>query len=213
MKVLLISVALLLMLLVGYLGLYWWSMRKVKAPAYSVIKRSGAIEIREYAPMLIAQVTVSGSREVAINQGFRLLAGYIFGDNHTQGKASQTIAMTAPVMQGPAAKIAMTAPVLQSPSGAKWQVEFVMPKSYSLATIPKPNRPEIKLIERNPVKTAVIRFSGSITNQQLAKKELKLKQFIEQYQLTAISEPRYAFYNPPWTLPWLRRNEVMIDIQ
>ena len=193
--------------------MYWWSRRKVKTPEYRVLKRNGAIEIREYAPMLIAQVTVSGSREVAINQGFRLLAGYIFGDNHTQGKASQTIAMTAPVMQGPAAKIAMTAPVLQSPNGAQWQVEFVMPKSYSLANIPKPNRPEIKLIERKPTKTAVIRFSGGITNQRLAAKEIKLKQYIDQHQLIAISEPRYAFYNPPWTLPWFRRNEVMIDIQ
>ena len=213
MKVLMISVALLLMLLVGYLGLYWWSMRKVKTPEYSVLKRSGEIEIREYVPMLIAQVTVPGSREVAINQGFRLLAGYIFGDNHTQGKASQTIAMTAPVMQGPAAKIAMTAPVLQSPSGAQWQVEFVMPKSYSLANIPKPNRSDIKLIERKPTKTVAIRFSGSISNQRLAAKQAKLKQYVEQHRLTPLSEPRYAFYNPPWTLPWFRRNEIMIDIQ
>lgn len=184
-------------------------MSDVEHPDYEVVSSVDNIEIRQYAPILIAEVEVEGERKEAISDGFRLLADYIFGNN----TVNQDIAMTAPVQQQANQKIAMTAPVQQQSSGDAWRVSFVMPSKYSLITIPKPNDDRVNLIEISSRKFIVIRFSGSNTNENVVGHEKKLLKHVKDNQIQTIGSPKYAFYNPPWTLPSMRRNEVMIELE
>lgn len=183
-------------------------MSNVEQARYDVIETHGAIEIRDYAPMIVAEVSVPGDREKAISDGFRLIADYIFGNNIP----SREVAMTAPVIQQPGEKIAMTAPVIQQGSERLWVVRFVMPSAYTMQTLPKPNNSEVILKEIAGKRFAVIRFSGLARNNSLAAHTKELEAFIMENKLQTASEPTYAFFNPPWTLPFLRRNEVMIEI-
>jgi hypothetical protein len=196
----------------------------VEQPAYDVESVDGAIEIRRYAPMIVAEVDVSGEREAAINAGFRSIAGYIFGANvprraaGTAGPATaggEKIAMTAPVLQQGTAEsetIAMTAPVLQQGDGITWTVRFVMPARYTLDTLPRPTDPAVRLREMPGKRYAAIRFSGLNTPEALAARTDELTAALRARGLVPASAPLYAFYNPPWTLPFLRRNEVMLEV-
>ena len=183
-------------------------MSNVEQPEYDVVESHGAIEIRDYAPMIVAEVSVPGDREAAISNGFRQIADYIFGNN----VSAEEVAMTAPVIQQPGEKIAMTAPVSQQGGAGLWVVRFVMPSGYTLQTLPKPNNKDVILKEVAGRRFAVIRFSGRAKGNRLADFTKELEAFMQARNLQAVSEPTYAFYNPPWTLPFLRRNEVMIDI-
>jgi len=183
-------------------------MSNVEQAKYEVVENHDNIEIRNYAPMIIAEVEVAGERKEAINQGFRLIADYIFGNN----APAQKVAMTAPVLQQPNQKIAMTAPVTQQANGNSWKVRFVMPANYTMATLPKPNSNAVQLQEVASKRFAAIRFSGMASDDSLKQQTDKLSSFIAAQKLTAVSAPTYAFFNPPWTLPFLRHNEVMIEI-
>lgn len=180
----------------------------VEQAQYTVVEQHTAIEIRDYAPMIVAEAEVAGEREEAINQGFRIIADYIFGNN----VSAQEVAMTAPVTQTSSEKIAMTAPVTQHGGEGNWKIRFVMPASYTMETLPKPNKDAVKLIETEGKRFAVIRFSGRGSNESLKEQEEKLKSFIDEKDLKTVSTVAYAFYNPPWTLPFLRRNEVMVEV-
>jgi hypothetical protein len=184
-------------------------MSNVEQAKYDVIETHGAIELRDYAPMIVAEVSVPGDREKAIGDGFRLIADYIFGNNIS----SQKVSMTAPVIQQPSEKIAMTAPVTQQGGEGLWDVQFVMPSDYTMQTLPKPNDPDVILKEVAGKRFAVIRFSGLARATSLAAHTKELEAFILENNLQTVSEPTYAFFNPPWTLPFLRRNEVMIEIK
>ena len=107
----------------------------------------------------------------------------------------------------------MTAPVMQTPNtDDNWNVQFVMPSTMSMNTMPSPNSANIALIEQGSKQVAVIRFSGRITSANIAKHQQELEAFIQEQNLNIVDTPVYAFYNPPWTLPFLRRNEVMFEI-
>jgi hypothetical protein len=188
-------------------------------PKNRVIETVGAIQIREYAPSIVAEVEVDGDRSEAANKGFRALAGYIFGGN----KSVQKIAMTAPVTQEaqPAAseKIAMTAPVTQTAQtmgadGAqRWRVTFTMPSQYTLENLPKPDNAAVKLTIQPGEKRATIRFSGFSTVDNLAKHRAQLEAFIAERKLETKGAYTVAFYDDPFTLPWNRRNEWWVAIQ
>lgn len=200
---------LIIALITLFIALVIWQMNAYKTPepTYTVLQKDNNIEIRQYPPIIVAEVKVSGERYAAINQGFRMLADYIFGNN----KGSDKIAMTAPVIQQPAA-IPMTAPVTQEKDGNLWRIRFVMPETYTLDTLPKPNNKDVSLI-KIPGKTyAVIQFTGFNSSSNLNQHEAELKAFAKAHQLKQMGEPIYAFYNPPWILPFLRRNEIMIEI-
>jgi hypothetical protein len=178
-------------------------------PAFTVSLAQGDFEVRDYPALIVAEVSVTGDRKAAASAGFRLLAGYIFGGNTAQ----QNIAMTAPVMQTAASeKIAMTAPVLQSGSDGKWVIRFIMPKGKSLATLPRPNNPMVQLKTAPPARMAVVRFSGLARQDRIAAKTAALQGFVTAQQLHGIGPPVLAQYDPPWTLWFLRRNELMIPI-
>ncbi len=162
--------------------------------------------------MLIAKITVAGDRQKAISLGFRQLAAFIFGDNHSENHQSYQIKMTTPVLQQPE-KLAMTAPVMQQPTGdKKWQISFVMPASYTKMTLPKPNNQAIKVIEIPAQVKVVIRFTGTPTTKRLQQQTEKLERYLNKHQLIPTGEIEYAFYNPPWTFPLFRRNEIMQEI-
>ena len=183
-------------------------MSDVEKPDYKVFQSEQNIEIRQYEPMIIAEVEVDGKREDAIGDGFRLLADYIFGNNTVQ----QVISMTAPVQQKENQKIAMTAPVQQQSAGKSWRMSFVMPSKYSMESLPEPNNDRVRLKEILTKKFIVIEFSGTNSNENVTKHENQLMNYIEGNNLKITGSPKYAFYNPPWSLPFLRRNEVMIEI-
>ena len=184
-------------------------MSNVEKPDYKVIQSEQNIEIRQYEPMIIAEVEVDGKREDAIGDGFRLLADYIFGNNTVQ----QVISMTAPVQQKENQKIAMTAPVQQQSMGKSWRMSFVMPSKYSMDSLPVPNNNRVRLKEILTKKFVVIEFSGTNSSENVTEHENQLMNYIEANQIKIIGSPKYAFYNAPWTLPFLRRNEVMIEIK
>ena len=195
-----------LILIVGVLA--GPAMSDVEKPDYKVIQSEQNIEIRQYEPMIIAEVEVNGKRVDAIGDGFRLLADYIFGNNTVQ----QVISMTAPVQQKENQKIAMTAPVQQQSTGKSWRMSFVMPSKYSMDSLPVPNNNRVRLKEILTKKFVVIEFSGTNSNENVTENENQLMNYIEANQIKIIGSPKYAFYNAPWTLPFLRRNEVMIEI-
>jgi hypothetical protein len=198
-------------------------MSDVETPNYEVISAQAGIEIRQYAPMIIAEVQMDGEREDAIGNGFRLLADYIFGNNQglqdiamtapVQQQKNIKIAMTAPVQQQKNIKIAMTAPVQQQSIGDIWRVSFVMPSEYSMETLPKPVNDRVA-IKRVPSKQfIVVTFAGTNSNKNVTVHEEKLMRYVKANNLSVVGAPTYAFYNPPWTLPPMRRNEVMMEME
>lgn len=183
-------------------------MSIVEQPEYTVVKSKETIEVRDYPPMILAEVEVSGKRKQAISEGFKILADYIFGNNTSNLKME----MTTPVTNELSEKMAMTAPVMQEQHMDKWKVRFVMPKKYSFETLPKPNSKHVNLIPLPARRFAVIRFSGLADDENIQQHTKQLQAYILAEKLTPIGETVLAFYNPPWTLPFLRRNEVMIEI-
>jgi len=182
-------------------------------PKYSVVEKEPPFEVRAYAPMIVAEVQVDGDLDDASSQGFRLIAAYIFGQN----QVSQKIAMTAPVIveeKSPqSAKIAMTAPVGIEAKAGKWTVSFVMPSEYTMESIPKPINPLVQLRQIPAVKKAVISFTGFYNEQKVTEKTMELDAWIKARNLQPSGVPNFARYNPPWTLPFMRRNEVMISLR
>jgi SOUL heme-binding protein len=202
-----VVVALVIGLVVLVAALSGNIMSNVEQPKYIVVESDWGIEIRDYAATIVAEVDVAGERKQAISEGFRDLADYIFGNN----LSSRKVAMTALTQQA-SEKISITAPVIQQGQGDSWQVRFVMPASYTMATLPKPKNPAVKLREIGTKRFAVIRFSGLAGEGSLTRHTDRLTELVRAKKLTAASAPIYAFYNPPWTLPFLRRNEVMIEV-
>jgi len=181
----------------------------VEEPAYKAVLQKGAFEVRDYPALVVAEVTVSGDQKEAAGKGFRLLAGYIFGGNTRR----QSIAMTAPVAQAPASeKIAMTAPVTQFQTAGEWVVRFTMPSRYSMATLPEPNDPKVQLRALPPARFAVLKFSGLAGKDDVAAKTAELEKLVRANQLRATGPASLAQYDPPWTLWFMRRNEVMLPV-
>jgi hypothetical protein len=178
-------------------------------PAYTVERAGPVVEIRAYAPYVVAQVVVQGPADEASSQAFPILAGYIFGKNRGERK----LAMTAPVTQtAEPMKMAMTAPVTQSAADGGYRVQFVLPKSVTLASAPEPTDARVKLREVPASRVAVIRYSGlwSQANQDehLALLEAALRAEGQAWT----GEPMLSRYNPPWT-PWfMRRNEIWLKL-
>ncbi len=178
-------------------------------PAFTVEREVDGVQIRRYPPRIAAQTAVDADEESARNQGFRVLARYIFGAN----SGSDKIAMTAPVAQQPSEKIAMTAPVAtqRTPSG-EWVIRFFMPSKYTLETLPTPNDDRVQLVEVPAETVAVLRFTGSIDPDAVDARTNQLLKVLHRNDIEPVGEPLAWFYDPPWTLPFRRRNEVLIGV-
>ena len=177
---------------------------------YTVLEFKKGYEIRSYPSHIVAQTTVQGSYQRALSQGFRIVAGYIFGGNISK----QRIAMTAPVVaQKQSVSIAMTAPVVAGIEGDSHIIAFGMPRSYTLSTLPTPTDYRVKIVTIPKKKMAVIRFSWMRTDVRVHAKTHELLDALKKDHIVAIGEPQYAEYDAPWTLPWMKRHEVMIEIK
>jgi len=190
-------------------------------PDYTVLSQNDDFELRRYDEQLVAQTWVTGDQDAASREGFKILADYIFGNNTAPSGESSEISMTAPVTMQPDAKkdsdesqkIAMTAPVNMQQADGKWRLQFTMPSQYTMQTLPKPNNSNIT-IKKIPTQTyGVIKFSGLAGSKKVAEKTEELQSWMQAQNLVTTGAPELARYNPPWTLPFLRRNEVMIAYQ
>lgn len=179
-------------------------------PPHTSRRLTDAVEIRRYSPRIAAQTTVDADEDEARQEGFRRLARYIFGGNG--GK--QKVAMTAPVSQSPAdsKKIAMTAPVSSTPGSDGWVVRFFMPAEWTMDTLPTPDDDRVTLTEVPAETVAVLRFSGGRSRDDVEPQMAALAEALRAHGIEMLGEPMTWFYDPPWTLPPLRRNEVVVAI-
>ena len=179
---------------------------------YELIEKSGEFELRQYQPMLIAEVLVDGDMDQASGKGFRLIADYIFGNNITETGSSKKIKMTAPVTIEPRSEeISMTIPVSLKNISGRWQVSFVMPSKYTLDTIPLPNNKQIMLRKVPARKVAVLEFSGFANEKNTANRTQELLKWMDKNNLISTGSIELSRYDPPWTLPFLRRNEIIVE--
>ena len=178
-------------------------------PRYTSEKVTHGLEIRNYGPRIAAETTVFGDEDKALSDGFRRLAGYIFGGNHGNAK----IAMTAPVARQSGQKIAMTAPVSKT-SGADGGsvVRFFMPAGWTMDTLPEPNDDAVSLVTVPPETVAVLRFTGDRGSAAVAARTTELLDALKDTAFEPTGTPVGWFYDPPWTLPFRRRNEVAVPV-
>jgi len=181
------------------------SAMAIETPDYKVVQKQGTFEVRDYPAQTVAEVVVEGRQQQAVSEGFRRLASYIFGAN----SGDQKIAMTAPVGQSPVVSGPITTSALDA---RRWVVRFDMPKSLDLANLPKPKNAAIRLLTLPPARIAAVRFSGLMSDTAAATETADLLSYIKTNRLKAIGPPTLAQYDPPWTLWFLRRNEVLIPV-
>lgn len=170
----------------------------VEEPVYQVISAESPFEHRRYPGFVVAETRLSGDFDAASQTGFRRIAGYIFGDNTTDAGTNR--------------KIAMTAPVTVEPADSGWRMHFVMPGTENLDTLPRPNNPQVSLRRVDAHEVVAIRFSGWTTAAAIRENTEKLQQWARARQLTLTGTPQVARYNDPFTLPWRRRNEILIPV-
>ena len=185
----------------------------IEEPKYSVVEKTPPFELRSYAPMILAEVQVDGDLDEASSQGFRLIAAYIFGQNQVSEKIAMTVPVAVEEQSSKSTKIAMTAPVNIESNAGQWAVSFVMPSEYTMETLPKPLNSKVKIRQIPAVKRAVVTFSGFYNSQKVAEKTVELEEWMKTKNLQATGVPKFARYNPPWSLPFMRRNEIMIDVR
>jgi hypothetical protein len=186
-------------------------------PKFELVERAGAFELRRYGPMIVAETWVEGSLGEGSSEGFRRIAGYIFGNNKSRtAEGSERIAMTVPVTMQPGAsqKIAMTAPVTTESAGnasGRWRMHFVMPAQYTMVTLPVPTDPLVTLREVGEQRVAVRIFSGFVTDARVQEETDLLVAWMKERGLEPLAAPQLARYNPPWSIPFLRRNEILVQ--
>ncbi len=203
----------------------WLSVRNIEEPKYSIVSVADGYEIREYNSYIIAEtvVKVTKDRNDAARKGFPIVAGYIFGDNtkkdkiamtvpvNTEETTSEKIAMTAPVNTE---KIAMTVPVntTEAESGS-YKVSFVLPSEYTMDTLPTPNDSRVSIKEVPSRKVAVKKFTWSVNEARLQKNEELLLSSLKRDGVVPVSAVNVARFNTPWTIPFMLRTEVQVDIK
>jgi hypothetical protein len=178
-------------------------------PRHDIIGLVNGAEVRRYAPRLAAEVTVGGDEVAARSEGFGPLARFIFGAN----EAGEKVAMTAPVAQARSEKIAMTVPVTQEPAGnGEWTIRFFMPAEYTAETLPRPKDARVRIVTVPEETYAVLRFRGSTGPDAVAAQKTRLMAALATGPWAPVAEPEAWFYDPPWTIPNLRRNEVVVRV-
>lgn len=185
-------------------------VRNIEEPRYTLKETKDGYQIRDYAPVIAAQTEVNGDYKEALNQGFGIIADYIFGNN----TAKQSIAMTAPVVEKKGNEpIAMTAPVIESGSDSVHTISFIMPSKYTLDNLPKPNNAAVQIREIPARTVAVLSFAWYAGADKVAAKKAELSTLLARDGIATVGEYEYAGYNPPFSAPWIRRNEILVTIK
>lgn len=200
----------IIIIILALWSLWGFFSSRVEHTEYDVIQKMAGYEIREYPAHIVAQTTVKGTYREALNLGFRIVAGYIFGGNTKK----RNIAMTAPVtaQRDISEKISMTAPVLATTQGDSHIISFGMPRSYTLETLPKPLDPRVEIVPIPLERFAALKFSWSRADARVKIMEIKLLSALARDKVEVAGSPVYAGYNAPWTPPWMVRNEIMVEI-
>lgn len=187
---------LMLSIVVLVLSLKWIyaSLHESETPFYQEANKQGSFAFRHYPTLILASTDVHDAQMGALKTGFRTVAAYIFGGNQDQ------------------LKIAMTRPVLQIGHAMKWQIAFIMPQKFTLSELPLPKNQMVKLSTLAAADYVVCRFSGRIRQKNLQDHAQQLNNFLQKKGCHTEGEPIFAFYNPPWTLPIFRRNEVWLKL-
>lgn len=214
-----VAAGVVVVLLGGWIAVGVVSVAGVESPQYSLVEKRAGYEFRSYPAMIVAETVVDGSYRESINQGFGRVANYIFGNNTAEAK----IAMTTPVLheetkampagEGTSEKIAMTTPVLHEPLGAEsYSLAFVMPSEYTMDSLPRPNRDYVTLREIPERTVAVLKFRGYAPERTAQRKTQALLDRLARDGVDVMGEPFVAQYDPPWTPPFMRRNEIHIEV-
>jgi effector-binding domain-containing protein len=188
-----ILIALVVVIALWSIGGFFGS--RVEQADYTVVETMNGYEIREYPAHIVAQTTVQGSYGESMSNGFRIVAGYIFGGNTKRES------------------IAMTAPVVATAEGDSQVISFGMPRSYTLETLPKPNDPRVNIVMIPAKKYAVVRFSWYRSDARAKSMQEKLLSALARDGIVAEGSTAYAGYNAPWTPPWMTRNEVLVEVK
>lgn len=184
-----------------------FGVRMIEEPRYAVIERlPAAVEVRQYDARLAAVVTVEKGGDAGRGEAFRLLFAYIAGANASASR----LAMTAPVKVEEPARIAMTAPVQVNEMAGETRMLFFLPASVTAATAPVPMDPRVKIVVQPPETVAVLRFSGS--TRSVGEKRKALGETLAGTAWKPQGEPYFMGYDPPFTIPFLRRNEVALAV-
>ena len=171
----------------------------IEEPRYTVLVSDPPFEVRRYAAFTVAQTQISGDFDAASRNGFRRIASYIFGDNVQTEVGAQR-------------KISMTAPVTVAPESEGWRVHFVMPSAESMQTLPQPLNPQIQLRPVAEHEVASVRFGGFTTQASIQEQTERLRTWAKTKNLKLSPTAQVARYDDPFTLPWNRRNEILIDL-
>lgn len=201
------------MLLAGLLSLSLLGERAMsyEEPQYTVVNTEDDFEYRQYDPYRVSETIIEGARDAdaASSEGFRRLFAYITGANSSESK----ISMTVPVSQGASEKIAMTVPVQQSAADTGWRVSFMLPSEFTVETAPVPTDKRVYVREVPGRLMVVQRFSGRWTESNYTEHEQELAQYVAAAGLSPAGVIERAAYNAPFSIPWFRRNEVMVAIE
>lgn len=182
---------------------------KTRETPYKVKDHEDGFEIREYGPRLVAEVESSGTREKALADSFNLLAAYIAGKNSPRRKIEGAKSGTVSTAQE---KIPMGVPVTTHSVGSNIRMRFFLPETYTLETIPQPLEKRIRILELPAQRIAVMRFSGSARKDNFDRHAAQLKKLLDAKGVSPSGEPQEAYYNPPYTPIFLKRNEVFIPL-
>ncbi|KAK3226855.1 hypothetical protein Dsin_006717 [Dipteronia sinensis] len=192
----------------------------IETVKYKVLSRSDQYEIREVESYFIAEVTMPGKTGFDFNgasQSFNVLAEYLFGKNTTKEKMEMTTPVLTRKAQSDGEKMEMTTPVITKrlQDQEKWQMSFVLPAKYG-ADLPLPKDRSVRIKEVLSKVVAVVAFSGFVTDEEVKRRELKLRNALKddkQFQVKRGASVEVAQYNPPFTLPFTRRNEIALEVE
>ncbi|MBC7457768.1 MAG: heme-binding protein [Bdellovibrionaceae bacterium] len=177
-------------------------LRLNQQPDYTVIASDGDFEIRHYERTYLAQVSESGNRDEALKKGFHRLADYIFGKNSSNVENEEPHSV----------KMAMTAPVFHEEKDGKWLISFVIPAKYHISNVPRPLDTEIHLVEKNPKEVAVVTYSGTNNDEKMREHQASLQLWLDHKKIKTTSGFYFAQYDPPFTVPLFKRNEVFVKV-
>jgi len=186
------------------------AVRGLEEPAYSVLEKRAGYEIRQYEPYVIAETEVTGSFDEATNEGFRIIADYIFGNNTKK----DSISMTTPVIEETSEKISMTTPVINTLEEESTRtISFVLPSKYTLESLPEPNNSRVTLTKVAGRKVAALSFTWYPTESRVSEKKATFINLLEKDGQKIIGAVQVARYNPPLSMPLVLRNEILIPIE
>ena len=185
----------------------------IETPKFETLQKDGKFEIRKYQEYTIASVEIESDFKHALEEGFRILADYIFGNNRAKTNIEMTVPVTEQVITGK--KIGMTAPIIaaQAGEGKKYLISFTMPSKYNIETLPEPVNNNISVITVMAHKAAALRFSGYMNEKTTANKTQEMEVWLKKNNLMTKSGFSLAQYNPPWIPGPFRKNEIIVELE